>query len=63
MCEYLKELGKHLLNLALFLAGALIIQPIVKGKFSFWIAMIGAIGYLSLLLLSYLLITRCSEED
>ncbi len=63
MCEFLKELAKHLLNLALLLAGALIVQPLVNGKFSWVVALIGAIGYLSLLFLSYLLMTRCDKED
>jgi len=34
MGEMLKELGKYLYNLSLLIAGALILQPLAKGKFS-----------------------------
>ena len=63
MCKFLEELGKHLLNLALLLAGALIVQPLVNGKFTWSIALIGAIGYFSLLTLSYLLMSYCDKEE
>jgi len=63
MCEFLKELGKHLLNLALLIAGALIVQPLVNNKFSWSTAMIGAVAYFSLLILSYLLMSRCDKES
>jgi len=56
MSEFLKELGKHFLNLALLVAGALIVQPFVKGKLSLNIALLGVITYISFIILSFLLI-------
>ena len=61
MCKFLEKLGEHLLNLALLLAGALIVQPIVNGKFSWIIALIGSLAYFSLIFVSYLLMSKCDR--
>ncbi len=62
MCEFFRELGKHLLNLALLIAGALIVQPLVNNKFSVSLALAGTFAYLTLVGLSYILISRCDRE-
>ena len=46
MCEFFIELGKHLLNLALLIAGALIVQPLVNNKFSVNLALVETFSYL-----------------
>jgi len=61
MCEFFKELGKHLLNLALLIAGALIVQPLVNNRLSIDLAFVGAFAYLTLVGLSYILIARCDK--
>ena len=56
MGEALKELGKHLLNLALAVAVYLLIQPFLKGEFSLKVFSIGFLFYLLLAGLGFLLI-------
>ncbi len=56
MGEALKELGKHLLNLALAVAVYLLIQPFLKEKFSLKIFISGFLFYLLLGGLGFLLI-------
>ena len=56
MDEALKELGKHLLNLALAVAVYLLIQPFLKEKFSFKVFIIGFLFYMLLASLGFLLI-------
>jgi len=56
MGEALKELGKHLLNLALAIAIYLLIQPFLKGKPSLKVLVIGISFYFLLIALGFLLI-------
>jgi len=56
MGEAFKELGKHLLNLALIVIGAFLIQPFAKGVFSFKLFLLGLIFYLPLVVIGFLLI-------
>lgn len=56
MGEALKELGKHLLNLALAIAVYLLIQPFLKEKFSLKVFLIGFLFYFLLGSLGFLLI-------
>ena len=57
MGEAVKEVGKHLLNLALAVAVYLLIQPFLKGKFSLKVFTIGFLFYLTLAGFGFLLIT------
>ena len=56
MGEALKEVGKHLLNLALAVAIYILIQPLLKGSFSPKVFMLGFAFYLVLVVLGILLI-------
>ena len=56
MGEALKEVGKHLLNLALAIAIYLLIQPFLKGKASSKIFTVGIFSYFLLITLGILLI-------
>ena len=56
MGEALKEVGKHLLNLALAIAVYILIQPLLKGAFSLKAFLLGLVFYLILVALGILLI-------
>ncbi|RTZ60065.1 MAG: hypothetical protein DSZ31_02735 [Gammaproteobacteria bacterium] len=67
MGEMLKELGKLFYNLALLIAGAVIIQPVIKGNFSQINLIFGSISFLGFVILGSVLITvgeklKCKEE-
>jgi hypothetical protein len=51
MGEALKEFGKHLLNLALAIAIYLLIQPFLKGNYSFKLILVGITFYFTLIIL------------
>jgi hypothetical protein len=52
MGEALKEFGKHLLNLALAIAIYLLIQPFLKGNYSFKLILVGITFYFTLIILA-----------
>jgi len=54
MAKFFEEFGKHLLNVALALIVALVFQPIVKGHFSSKFTLLALVGYLTLMLASWL---------
>ena len=56
MSEMLKELGKLFYNLALLVAGAVIIQPLVKGHFSVKSFLLGSLAFVGLVFLGSVLI-------
>ena len=66
MGEALKEVGKHLLNLALAVAVYLLIQPFLKGIFSLKTFIIGISFYFLLIASGILLIilgNRLSDKE
>ncbi|RTZ58057.1 MAG: hypothetical protein DSZ31_06660 [Gammaproteobacteria bacterium] len=54
--EALKELGKQLNNLALLFAGTCIIQPLIEGKLSLTLALLGVGGYIFFTFVGFILI-------
>jgi hypothetical protein len=56
MGEMLKELGKLFYNFALLIAGAVIIQPWVKGNYSFTTFAVGFLGIIGSIVLGSILI-------
>jgi len=63
MGEALKEVGKHLLNLALAIAIYLLIQPFLKDSSSLKLFMMGIFFYFVLIALGILLIVIGNKID
>lgn len=66
MGDFLKELGKHFLNLALAVAVSLVFQPVVQGHFNLSLAFLAGFIYLNLLGLSFILMywgNRFEDRD
>ena len=56
MGEVLKELGKFLYNLSLLIAGALILQPLSKGKLSTQLTILAVLSLISFVFVGSILI-------
>jgi hypothetical protein len=56
MGEMLKELGKFFYNLALLIAGGLILQPLAKGNLSEYLLVIGTISIIGFVITGSILI-------
>ena len=55
MAKFFEELGKHFLNFALALVIALVFQPIVQGHASTKFLLWASLGYVSLVIASFIL--------